>query len=89
MFFLHSSHTLKPVLVRSCRYESERPLGSTQCINRVGFLSFSLHQEQKTLDLLHKRYMKERSERVERETITTSVGARSSGHLRFADDDLL
>ena len=51
----------------------DKPLGSTQYINRVGFLSFSLHQEQKTLDLLHKRYMKERSERVERETITTSV----------------
>ena len=32
----------------------DRTLGSTQCINRVGFLSFSLHQVQKTLDLLHK-----------------------------------
>ena len=48
-------------------------LGSTQCINRVGFLLFSLHQVQKSLVLLLKRYMKEHSERVERETITTGA----------------
>ena len=50
-----------------------KTLGSAQCINRVEIPFFPLHQVQKSLVLLHRRYRKEHSVRVERETITTSA----------------